>query len=241
MDLRSPLSKQLDAAVDENAAEDVDDPMEAVQQRDAGRDKYRAHDERTHHAPEKHFVLQLAGHAEGTKDQQEYEKVVDAERQLDEISGNKLQRKLWIGRNAATDHGVPEEVDQDGETGSQADPHRRPSDGLAEFDNVFLAMEDAQVERQQRQDKHVEDDPEDPVRRHARKLRCHSRFFHHRGTGDTEIGWDALLPNEKLRAVRFRGKSFRPTCGMCPYIPTARARGPSSPHQADREWLPPPD
>ena len=38
---------------------------------------------------------------------------------------------------------------------------------LAEADVVLLAMKDAEIERQHRQHEHIEDDPEDPIRRHA--------------------------------------------------------------------------
>src|SRR5208283_5504348 len=90
------LTQQLDAAVNEDRTEDVDEPAEPVQQRDAGRDEDGAHDERAHHAPEQHVVLQDTWHSEVSEEEQKYEQVVDTERKLDQITGDELQRELVI-------------------------------------------------------------------------------------------------------------------------------------------------
>ncbi len=54
MNVGAVLPQQLDAAVNQDCAEDVDDPVKAVQQRDAGGDEDGAHDQRADHAPEQH-------------------------------------------------------------------------------------------------------------------------------------------------------------------------------------------
>ena len=51
-----------------------------LQQRDPRGDKHGPHNERAHHAPEQHLVLELAGHAEVTEDEQEDEEIIDAQR-----------------------------------------------------------------------------------------------------------------------------------------------------------------
>jgi MFS family permease len=58
-------------------AEDVDDPVEALDQLDAHEDRQAAHDEREHDAPEQQLAPLLVGHGEGAEDEQEDEEVVE--------------------------------------------------------------------------------------------------------------------------------------------------------------------
>ena len=61
---RSPAScviSHLDAGEDQEGAEEVDDPVEPLEQRGARQDHGRAHDQRAEDAPEEHPVLVLAG------------------------------------------------------------------------------------------------------------------------------------------------------------------------------------
>ena len=108
-------------------------------------------------------------HAEVAEDQQEDEEIVDAQRLLDDVAGDELQRELRVGPRVAANHGVSEEVNEDGEDAGQTDPQRRSSRWLRAAAPRACAMEDAQIERQHRQHKNVEDYPEDPVCVHAGK------------------------------------------------------------------------
>ena len=165
MDLRVLLPEQLQAGVDEESSKDVDQPVEAVDQPDAGKDEDRAHDERAQYPPEEHGVLVVLGNFEIAKDQQENEQVIDGERFLDEVSGEELEREHVVGPRARG-HRVSEEEQQDGEAARQRDPDRSPGQRLPELYDVLLAMKNAEVERQHRQHEEVERQPEDPVLRH---------------------------------------------------------------------------
>src|SRR5205814_1946072 len=70
-----------------------------------------------------------------TKNLQKNKKVIDAERKLDGIAGNELQR-----RNAA----MPEE-NKRCERSRQNDPHGAPGKSLPESDFVCTTMKDAEV------------------------------------------------------------------------------------------------
>src|SRR5450755_583125 len=145
MDFGFLLKKQLDAAVHEECAEDVDDPVESLDEAYAGRDENCAHDERAQDSPEQHFVLMDRRHLEETKNQQEDEKVVNAERELDDVSGNELQRG-----GAA----VPEE-NHDRENAGQRDPGHAPGQGFAKLYGMSAAVENAQVQHQHGEDEKI--------------------------------------------------------------------------------------
>ena len=83
-----------DTGDDQDAAEDVDDPVELADQQGAGGDHDAAHHDRAQDAPLEHPGLQRCRDIEILKDQDEDEEVVDAERQLDEVAGVVLERGL---------------------------------------------------------------------------------------------------------------------------------------------------
>ena len=53
-----------------------------------------AHDQRAENAPEQHLVLVLRRHREVREQQREHEDVVHAQRFLDQVAGEELQRLL---------------------------------------------------------------------------------------------------------------------------------------------------
>ena len=96
--------------------------MKALDQADAGQNEDSARDQRAQDAPEQNAVLQFAGNAEESEDDQKDEQIVDAERQLDQIAGRELK----------TLRATVPEVNEDGECRGQSDPHRAPAQRLAE-------------------------------------------------------------------------------------------------------------
>ena len=128
--------------------------MEARDQAHARHDECTPHHERPENSPEQHFVLVLVGHLEVTEDNQEYEQVVDAERQLDDVAGHELQRRSPP---------MPEQH-QHRKGRGQRDPDSRPGKRFAKAETVGAAIQHAQVERQHRHHKQVEQNPEDEHR-----------------------------------------------------------------------------
>ena len=145
MDLGFLLEKELDAAIHQERTEHVDDPVESLDQSHAGCDENCAHDERAQNSPEQHLVLVDGRHLKETENQQEDEKVVDAQRKFDDVSGDELQR----GRAA-----VPEE-NHDREDGGQRDPGHAPGQGFAKLYGVGPAVEHTQVEHQHGEDEKI--------------------------------------------------------------------------------------
>src|SRR5450631_632807 len=135
MDFGFALEKQLDAAVHQERAEYVDDPVEFLDQADAGRDKDSAHDERPQDSPEQHLVLVERRHLEETENQEEDKKIVYAQREFDDVSGDELQS----GRAA-----MPEE-NHDRENSGQCDPGHAPGQSFTKLYGVGPAVEHTQI------------------------------------------------------------------------------------------------
>ena len=129
--------------------EHVEDPVEPLDQGDAGEDEDRPHHEGPEDAPEQHPVLVLRRHLEVAHDQRPDEDVVDAQALLDEVAGDVL-----AGRRPAE----PPQHDQR-EADADRDPHRRLDGRLACADGVRLAVHDQQVDQQQGDDQRQQDAP----------------------------------------------------------------------------------
>ena len=70
-----------------NSAEEVEDPVEALDQLDAGEDEDGAQDEGAEDAPEQDAELVLARHGEEGEDHRPHEDVVDGQALFDEEAG----------------------------------------------------------------------------------------------------------------------------------------------------------
>src|SRR5258705_8928312 len=100
-----------------------------MDQRDAREDEQPAHNERAHNPPEQHFVLMVIGYFEIAEDHQEHKEVIHAEREFNNVSGDKFQHA-----GAA----MPEE-NEHGESSGQRDPHAGPDQCFAKPDTVGSA------------------------------------------------------------------------------------------------------
>ena len=85
-DLGLVVVGDLPGGVEQEGAEDVEDPVELLDQRGAGDDEPGPQHERTEDAPEQHPELVLAGHREEAEDHRPHEDVVD--RQATSRSGS---------------------------------------------------------------------------------------------------------------------------------------------------------
>jgi len=83
------LAEHTEPCVNEENAENINDPMKPVHKFGAGKDHYHAHKERAQYSPEQNAVLVFLRHLEIGKYQQKYKEVVDRQRQFYEIAGKK--------------------------------------------------------------------------------------------------------------------------------------------------------
>ena len=132
------LSGQLDRRVDEEGAEDVEDPGELVDRRRADRDEDAAEHEGDDDAHHQRRLLELLRHAELGHDDEEDEEVVDRERVLGQPSRVVLGGELHTGE-------VP---DAEAEDEGQPDVHRERGAGLLVRRHVWPASDDEDVEQQ---------------------------------------------------------------------------------------------
>lgn len=142
--------EQTDAGDDEQRTEEVDDPVEAREQRGAEGDEDRAHDDRAEDAPEENAMLVDLRNGEGGEEHDEDEDVVDGERLLDDVAGEELHG--LVAAEAEIDPAVEDE--------RQRDPDPAPGERLFEADLVRLAAEDAKIEREHAEDEGAEGEPE---------------------------------------------------------------------------------
>src|SRR5215468_8997838 len=85
----------FDAGEDEQGAEDIEDPVQPLEQRNTGKNEDGAHHQCTQNAPEEDFMLVARWHLEVRKDQREDEDIIDAERLLDQVTGEEFECWLW--------------------------------------------------------------------------------------------------------------------------------------------------
>jgi hypothetical protein len=113
------VAGQPDRGHDQERAEDVEDPNEAVDQRRAGEDEPRTHDQRQDDADEQHLLLVGPRHRESGHDDHEHEQVVDGQAVFGEPAGKEFAPVL--GPVA----GQQDHAEGDGKRHVHADPDRR--------------------------------------------------------------------------------------------------------------------
>ncbi len=117
--------------------------MERAYQGHPGKDEDQPHDDRAENTPEQDLVLVDGGDGEIGEDQEKNEEVVYAERLLNQIPGQELERGL----------GAAPEVDPQAYQQGQDDPEGSPEQRFLDADNMSFALEDLQV-----QDQHDDDE-----------------------------------------------------------------------------------
>src|SRR5262245_65995984 len=141
MDIGIHRLQHLEAGVDEKCTKDVSDSMEAVNQSHATGYENAARDQRTDDPPEQNLVLIGGINPKVAKQHKEDEKVIDAERFLNQVAGGELQGLLLA---------LPKQK-KDGKGGGERNPERAPGNGLLEADDVGSAMKQAELMRKQHQ------------------------------------------------------------------------------------------
>jgi hypothetical protein len=118
-------------------------------------------------------VLVGGRHREVAEHEHEHEDVVDGERVLDEVPGEKFERGL-PGRGVdveprpgqprvGREHASRDEVQRHVEAQTQRDPHRDPHARLAEADRLRLLVEEPEVHGQETEHAGREEAVEPPV------------------------------------------------------------------------------
>ena len=149
LDLGLAAQAELERGEDQERAEDVHQPIEAMQQRRARENEDAAHDQRAEDAPEQDAALVGRGNPERGEDHHKDEEVIDAEGFLDQIGGQEFER----GFRPAP------EVDGEVEEKRRADPDGAPQSGGTQRHRPCPAARDAQIHRQHRQHQRKKADP----------------------------------------------------------------------------------
>jgi len=149
VDFRLLVQRHFDAGDNQKGAENIHDPVEAADQRHAREDENAARDQRQKNPPEQRLVFVSAGNVEVAKDQHEDKEIVDAERVFNQVSGHILD-----GFSVSV-----KEINPRPERQSQRHPEGRPEQRFLHLDDVGFPVEDAEIQRQHRQNEHPKEDP----------------------------------------------------------------------------------
>jgi hypothetical protein len=123
--------------------------VETLDQANAGDDKNAAHQQRTEDSPEQYAVLVLVGDGKVAEDYEEKKKIVHAEREFHQISGDELDCDL---------PSLPEE-NQSGECHGQGEPHGAADQGIARASGCASILEDEEIQRECGEREDVEENP----------------------------------------------------------------------------------
>ena len=88
LDLDPAIPRQLDSGVDEERTQNIEHPVEVLQECHAGENEDTPEDHRAHNAPEQDSMLVLRRDGEVREDQREDEDVVYGEAVFDEVAGD---------------------------------------------------------------------------------------------------------------------------------------------------------
>jgi hypothetical protein len=176
--------EHLQCSENQKRAEDEQDPLISMNELRPEPDHHTAHQQRAENPPEEHAVLVHRRHRKKPEDHRDDKNVVDRERLLDHVTREVFDRgagpvelaeriafahRHLIQRRAvkALAHPQPvvliSNVDERREKQCDADPHRRPRERFLQFDDVRLAMKDAQIEGEEHDD---ERDKSEPCEKH---------------------------------------------------------------------------
>src|SRR5699024_4765226 len=90
------IKGKLNAGINEKAAEDINNPVEAFQEGHTDKNKEKAHDQCPKNAPEQHLVLIFWGYLEVGEDQQKNKDIIYAERFFNQVARVVVHGRLRI-------------------------------------------------------------------------------------------------------------------------------------------------
>jgi hypothetical protein len=123
--------------------------VKALDETDSGKDESRAHEQCPENSPKQHAMLVLLGNGKVAEDYEEDEKIIDAEREFEYITGNEFDSYL------AT---LPEK-NQSGKGESQSQPDSTSGERLTGT-YATAAVKDAEVQHQHADREKIEEYPE---------------------------------------------------------------------------------
>ena len=152
--------EQFDPRVDEEGAEDVDEPLEAIDQGDAGKDEEGAKKESSDDAPERGGELGFFGDGKIGEEHGEDKNVIHAEGEFDDVASKEFHGGL----------GAEGEGDDHTEGQGEGDPAGGGLERAAKIDGAGVAMEKDQVGREKGEDERSEKNPAEMQMRKFHRL-----------------------------------------------------------------------
>ena len=163
--------EKFDGGEEEEAAEDIGDPGESVNQDRTGQNHHPSHHQCAQDPPEENTVLIFLGNAKVREDQGDDENVVEAEGLFDQPPGEELQRRLLagellsVGCRNVEDVVIVDIVRDATEKKRKNSAKTGPNQRLSGPNHPVFAVKEAEVQRKHDHHKNQEANPK-PDRRH---------------------------------------------------------------------------
>jgi len=141
--------EKFDPRVNKEGAEDIDEPVEAIDESDAGKDEEGTKKESSDDAPEKGGELSFFGDGEIGEENGEDKNVIYTEGEFDDVAGKEFHGGL----------GAEGEGDDHTEGQGEGDPAGSGLERAAKIDGAGVAMEEDQVGREEGEDERSEKNP----------------------------------------------------------------------------------
>ena len=141
--------EKFDPRVNEEGAEDVDEPVEAIDEGDAGKDEEGAKKESSDDAPEEGREVGFFGDGEIGEENGEDKNVIYTEGEFDNVAGKEFHGGL----------GTEAEGNDHTKGQGEGDPAGGGLERSAKIDGAGVAMEKDQVGREEREDEWSEKNP----------------------------------------------------------------------------------
>src|SRR5580698_4613327 len=161
IDLMFTGKSEPDAAINQQRPQDVENPVETLDQANPGKNEEAPHQQRAEDSPKQDAVLMLLGYREIAEDHKEEEEIVHAEGEFEHVASDEFERHLAP---------LPEK-DHSGKGRGQADPHGAPGKSLAGAHDAAAAVEDKKIQQQHGQREKVEQNPKVEQRASLKEIR----------------------------------------------------------------------
>ena len=148
--------KHAERGEDEKRPKEAENEVKTRDERNAQPNHYPAHDEGAENSPNQHAVLRFSGDAEIAEDQNKNKNVIDAERILDDVTGQKIETRL--GPFQAHHENV--------ESKRECDPKKAATPGRAHAQFAVAPLKLRKIDNDRDEHTDVKRDPKPNASRH---------------------------------------------------------------------------
>src|SRR5882672_1739639 len=149
IDLMLAGKSKTNPAIDQERTEQIENPVEALDEADASQDEDTAHEERTEDSPKQNAALVLLRNGKVPEYHEKDEEIVHTEGEFEYIACDEFKRDLSP---------LPEK-DHACKSHGEGDPHGAPGEGFSRAHHAAAALKDEEIQHQHAQREQIEENP----------------------------------------------------------------------------------